>query len=71
MTNKQIEEVNGLLETNGEALSAFYDEGMAAGATFAVLAIITGISGVVCVTYAAKEIIKSCREKKNKKNNES
>ncbi len=64
MTNAQINEINELLKTHGEALTAFYNEGicygMKSGLKWTFGGIVIGIALEV-----ATDIIKRIRNKRN------
>lgn len=42
MTNEHIDTINKLLETNGEALTAFYDEALSQGMAIGVVSVFLG-----------------------------
>lgn len=56
MTNKQIDEINQLLKSNGDSLTAFYDEGIYCGKVKGI--IIGALVGVVVsnICWVAKTI---------------
>ena len=56
MTKEQIDEINKLLETNGVALTAFYDEGIRYGKTKGAIIGITGTLLISGICYSINKI---------------
>jgi len=66
LTNAQIDEINMLLKDHGEALTAFYDEGMAYGARNAVIGMFIGAT-----IYLSIEVIRYVKKHEKSKEEES
>lgn len=67
MTNAQIDEINMLLKYHGDALTAFYDEGISFGMMLGARAVVKG-GLIACPVIAGIEIIKFL--KNHKRSNE-